>query len=349
MDDDILPTDEEFLQSLYQAPQDAHNPADDPTFLKESIEILIKGGAIPAGADPTDFVRAMFDPQRNFRGYKSSVMTNEARNCLPTSLHHLLDVPVAYLHIDELNGFVAPTPRGNAVIVLNLGIIRHAGMLSRCTLALVTYASPEPFCRDHQPAAFVHGIVSLARFVCTEDYDFLRKIVVWNCPSLEPLDIKGAQLGGVIEMFVLLHEYGHVASGHLNSSLITRKFGMDTYSQEHFQEHEADTFAFDHLEKRYGKNTSSFAAAVLFRFFDLIEHMVYGKPTSSSSHPAGRIRWDHLKEKFRLSDPEENGFGRVESLFDMILKVREGILPPPKNGASHALKAGPLTPSLRKS
>src|SRR4051812_33698146 len=101
---DILPTDEEFLDSLFETPANHHNPTDNGAFLNEMLDVLSKHHVIPEGQDAVEFCRAIFDPQKGFRGFKTEVMTEEARKALPAKYHYLLDTPVGFLHLDELNG-----------------------------------------------------------------------------------------------------------------------------------------------------------------------------------------------------------------------------------------------------
>jgi hypothetical protein len=289
------------------------------------LEVFSKNKVIPDGEDPVEFCRAMFDPRKSFRGFKTKLLIEQARATLPPDLHGLLETPLGFLHLDELNGFAARSPRGNAVIIMNMGILLHAQMLGRCALAVTTYSSAQPFCRDHEPAAFVHAIICLARYVHSADEGHMRRITVWRCPSIDPIDLKSAAISSFWEQFILLHEYGHVARGHLNASALTKKHGLDVYTLEHAQEYEADAFAFEHFCARHGQDRAAFTAALFFRFCDLVEHVAYDRPTASATHPCGRDRWQALKRHFDLDQAAPSASLEVESMFDMILSVRKGI------------------------
>jgi hypothetical protein len=323
--DDHLPTDGEFLDSLFVAPSSNYNPTNDPSFLRECVEVFLRNNVIPTGKDPENFVKEMFDPRHSFRGFYSDCLVNEARQALPAPHHYLFDTPLGFLHLEELNGFAIRTPRGNAAIILNKGVLLHAHLLGRCMLALTTWGAPEPFCSDHQPAAFAHAIVCLGRFVLCNDYEHLRKITVWNCPSIDPWDLQSAKISVAVQTFVLLHELGHVFHGHLDSSLVAPKYGLQVYLQNHVQEHEADRYAFHALMNRFGEDMSAIVAALLFGFFDLIDHLSFGAPISSPTHPAGRDRWSHLKKEFDLKDPQGQRFGRVDSMFELVVRLRDDL------------------------
>jgi hypothetical protein len=320
-----LLTDEEYLDSLYESPTGYEAPTDDPAFLREAVEAAVQDGLVPLGTKPNAFVKEMFNPRESFRGAYGRSLVEECRRALPIDLEPVLDTPVGFLHLDELNGFASPTPRGNAVIVINRGVLLHAHLLGRCTLALSTYGSPDPFCRDHEAALFGHAIICLGRFVATGSYDHLKKIKVWNCPSLDPLDRQSAKFSVLVQLFVLLHEYGHVACGHLDPTRLAARRSVKVYAQNHAQEHEADAFAFTHTRSRFGEDAAAVAAATLFGFFNLIEHIVHGAPTPSVTHPSGMDRWTYLKQKFALQDPGRLRFGLIDSMFDMLIENREGV------------------------
>ena len=131
-----LPTDEDYLDSLFVAPEKPFNPTDNPDFLNEAASKMLAAGAIPGDISPVEFVKAMFDPGQNFRGFKAKILVEEARKTLPESSSRVLSIHLGFLHLDDLNGFAARTPRGNVVIVLNMGILLHALLLGRCMLAL---------------------------------------------------------------------------------------------------------------------------------------------------------------------------------------------------------------------
>jgi hypothetical protein len=319
-----LPTDEEFLDSLWEPPGKSRNPTDDPKFLEEASGLFREKNVFPEGTDAEQVVRDMFDSSKRFRGFYADEMRKRAAGYLTEKEAYLANIPLGHMQIDSLNGFAVPTPRGGAVIVINLGVILHTIMLSRCTLALTTWGSPHPYCRDHDPFAYIHAILCLAHFTLTSDEKFLEKIGVWNCPSLDSWDLKSAQLGTLAQDFLLLHEYGHIASGHLSSVTDTPKGSELVHSQSHAEEFEADNFAFKHLVAKLGIEAAGVPAVLVFRFLDLIEHIKYNAPHPSDLHPASRDRWLRLREKFAIADGKQPS-GSIELMFDRILSYRHDI------------------------
>jgi hypothetical protein len=61
MSSTTLPSDEEFLDALFEMPANHTNPVDNDAFLGEMLEVFSKNKVIPDGEDPVEFCRAMFD------------------------------------------------------------------------------------------------------------------------------------------------------------------------------------------------------------------------------------------------------------------------------------------------
>ncbi|ESZ04419.1 hypothetical protein NKH47_04125 [Mesorhizobium sp. M1060] len=320
-----LPTDEEFLDSLFEASPDSRSdPTEDTAFLSEAVSMLRAGNVFPVDTDISQKVKEMFDPQRAFRGWATQGLRDHAVSFLGADEQYLRSIPVGMLFLRELNGYAIKTPRGGAVIVLDKGILVIAGMLARCMLALTSWSSPEPYCRDHTPADFVAAILCLANFDVTADYRYLDRVKVRHCPSLDPWDLQSVKLGLLIESFALLHEYGHIACGHVKSA--------DTaggISQHHAREFEADEFAFHRLSSKHDLRAVGIAVVTFFRFLDLTEHVRRGKSHSTDTHPAAIDRWQRLCTSSGLKDPGKDHVVLIESMFDMILSVEPKFLKTP--------------------
>ena len=84
-----LPTDEEYLDSYFQVPAKHINPVlNDPQLMAEMIEDMKNGGLVPPGEDPREFAIKFFDPKESFRGIKTRILTDAARQTLPADLHY---------------------------------------------------------------------------------------------------------------------------------------------------------------------------------------------------------------------------------------------------------------------
>jgi len=185
---------------------------------------------------------------------------------------------------------------------------------------LTTWSSLQPFCRDHEPVAWVKTILSLARYAMSYDDHHLAQITTWDCPSLDEWDIKSAKFGSIAELFVLLHEYGHILLGHLDSATVADKDGLKVFLTNHTQEFEADAFGNQRLEARLG-DAAAMTVATLFRFLDLIEHLLHGASRGTNIHPPAKERWLRIKHSANLSDDGKGAVAVIESLFDMVISV----------------------------
>jgi hypothetical protein len=320
-----LPTGEEYLDSLFVAPDNHDNPTEDLEFLNEATE-LMRRGDFPDDADIEQYVKDAFDPVKAFRGAAAKAIRDYAQTFLSAHQEYLRAIPVGMLFTRELNGYVTKTPRGGAVIILDKGIVFTMGLVARCMLALTSWSSSKPYCRDHAPADFVAAIICLAYFEMTADYRYLNRIKVRDCPSIEAWDMKSVKVAALLEAFALLHEYGHIACGHLKSA----KPGKGRQiSRLRAREFEADEFAFKRLSSKLDPRAVGIAAVTFFRFLDLIEHLAHGCPRATDTHPAARARWQHLLKVSGIKDEHEEHVGRIESMFDMILRVEPDFINEP--------------------
>ena len=245
----------------------------------------------------------------------------EAAKYLHPQEQHLLKIPLGFLHTEELNACAVQTPRGNAIILFDIGVTLHLQFLGRCIMSLATYGSPTPFCRDHEPADFIDTIFLLASYATSYNDRYLEKIRTWNCPSLGEWDLTSATFASIADMFVALHEFGHIALGHLDSKNVMQKGTMTVYGKRHEQEFEADIFGFDRLVKKDTTAAPIIAVQTLFRFFDLCEHIRYGASHTSTTHPASQERWEKLEARVKMSPDGQEYAKRVDMFFDMVISL----------------------------
>ena len=179
-----------------------------PALLAEAAAMLRASGQFPTEVQLEKFVANMFDPERDFLGQKVQLLRQAAAPFLTADERSLLSVPIGFLHTEELNGCAVLTPRGGQVILLDLGVLLHMHLLGRSILALTSWSSPAPFCRDHEPVAWVRTIVALAKHALTLDDSHLAGIPTWHCPSLDAWDLKSAKFGANVELFVYCTNMG---------------------------------------------------------------------------------------------------------------------------------------------
>jgi Zn-dependent protease with chaperone function len=121
-----------------------------------------------------------------------------------------------------------------------------------------------------------------------------------------------------IEMFIMLHEYGHVALGHLGTCSLMplrMKTGgeLTLYTNSQLQEFEADEFAFKHYSSSGMRSTDvAFSCGLLFHFFHLAELI---RPPQSLTHPPGLARWQKIKNVEPLSAHPESWANFLDDAF----------------------------------
>jgi len=111
-----------------------------------------------------------------------------------------------------------------------------------------------------------------------------------------------------MELFILLHEYGHVARGHLSAGRLRPAFNiaagrLHEYTKSELQEFEADHYAVDKL-MAFGLRGSDAAlvAGLVLKFFALCEHVspvIDG--AHARTHPPSQDRWNRIRVQTGLS------------------------------------------------
>ena len=228
---------------------------------------------------------------------------------------------VGFLHTQALNGCAVRAPSGGKVILMDKGVLLHMQLLGRCILALTTWSAPAPYCRDHPPVAWFDAIVKLAQFANSMDPRFLQAITVWHCPSLEPWDLQSAKFATQVEVFVLLHEYGHVALGHLDPKRVATRGRFVVFQTDPAQEIEADAFGMQRMIEAAEAGAAALVAASFLRFVDLMEHLAHGGPVATATHPAARERLARIKQSTGLDAEAHAVIAQIESLFDVALRA----------------------------
>jgi hypothetical protein len=252
--------------------------------------MLLANGAIPEGIDPEQFVTEMFDPGKSFRGLKTDLLRQQVRPFLLPREEWLLKVPIGFLHTEGLNPFSVRAPSGGKAILMDNGIGLSMYQLGRSVLALTTWSAPEPYCHDHRPESWVNTILALAAYACYYDDWYLQKIRTWRCPSLDEWEPNSVKFAMNVELFLLLHEYGHIIAGHLDNEKQPDNDEVLSLQTDHTMEFAADEFSFSRHTQGSSAPVAALAAATILRFLDLTEHFLHGHPGESETHPAARER-----------------------------------------------------------
>jgi hypothetical protein len=259
--------------------------------------------------------REVHSPSLYFRGGFIEALRRVSLAMLEQHRGQLENIPVGCLPTRILNAAAFQTTRGGAVIVLDQGVIFQLAMLVRSYFAYYTwnapdrYAAGEPYCRDHSRTAFGLTIQHLAAYVAAGDWEELRKITTWKCPSLPVFDQLVEMFAFGIEIFIMLHEFGHVVLNHFSScALLPARLqpagNVTVYTNSQLQEFEADEFAFKHFSGAGARPTDvAFNCGLLFHFFHLAEQI---QPPNVRTHPPALARWERIKTFTPFSDHPES-------------------------------------------
>jgi hypothetical protein len=327
-----LPSDEEYLEELYRLLRDEEWADRQERAAKREDPAVTAQTAIDRGEFRQDQYEALVEafqesltPSMYFRGKFIGLLRHAALNMLEKHRPQLEKIPVGCLPTRFLNAGACRTPRGGAVILLDSGVILQLGMLVRSFISYYTwnapdhYAAGEPYCHDHSRDAFGRTIQYLAAFSVSGDLKHLRVIDTWRCPSL-PIYDQGVEMFAMgIEMFIMLHEYGHIVLGHLGSCstrLIRLSNAEDVtlYTNSQLQEFQADEFAFKHYSASAMRATDvAFSCGLLFNFFHLAELIQPGRP---ATHPPALERWQMIKSLAPLSAHPESWANYLDDAFE---------------------------------
>jgi hypothetical protein len=207
-----LPTDDESLVELYArfADHGASAMFDKP--LREADLVAL---------DP-DLVRQLQaefeDPRRAFRGIVIDATRQAALPLLGADAERVKSIPVGLLPTHELNASAVRTPRGGAVILLNRSVMWALPLLFFSYAALDSWHTADALTKEMSDLALAECILSLAMFCATDDLRHLAAnpdiAVILERIAGDKEVVMNAVL---MECFVLLHEYGHILHGHLDT------------------------------------------------------------------------------------------------------------------------------------
>lgn len=317
-----LPTDEQYrdyLFTLWGTPLDdvviARSIKHDPTWLD---------GVDPALA--TDFLSS-----KNFsRGTLVRGLQDQALRMTGSFAARLASVPVAFLPKEDINACAVRTPRNGAVILLNTSLIHFLPFISMCAGAIASPGLAADMSPNLTDLDYAKSLYAIAMEFVDPDAGLMMRSPVISDPILgkkreeDPNYTLIRMHQGTIwtwELFILLHEYGHVALDHLSTSRLRHARNcqdVEVYTLHHTQEYDADEFALQCLFRGRDveeKENVQMQLGVLFGFFALLEACAEGSP--ASSHPHATDRWRRLRklagaeDELQFADLGMNIFERI--------------------------------------
>jgi len=337
-----LPTDEQYLQLLYEQwsePEYAQSLAKVSTeaALDAQVDRLVRLGVCSEEQREAakEGLRWFLSPQVTFRGGLIAGLRRVALHMLSRLPEHeskALSVPIGLLPITDLNGCAVRTPRGGTIIVINHGLITFVSKILESYLALSSWDSDTPYCKHHSKRDNASTIVGIANYLIRGDGPWMSSIAKTAlCPSQHAYEQLHDAFCYFAEVFVLLHEYGHVCLGHLDPnntshSRITQAPGVETYNTSQLQEFEADEFAFKVMLKSIEDSDSrpqmlpsdlALPIGVLLKFFELCELWSLTKVSHSEklTHPSGKARWEKIRPLAGVDRVPGSLAGQIDYVF----------------------------------
>ncbi|HLY22030.1 MAG TPA: hypothetical protein VKT83_06135 [bacterium] len=335
-----LPTDDECLDQIYSCSKDdlyiaetwGLHQASLPNLEAEFRE-LVEAGILES--DKFEDFRVIAEEtgalDKAFRGRFVQFLKDKTLSFTGDDRNRLRGIPVGLLPSWELNACAIQTPRGGVVIILNQGIIRHVTLIYRCALAFMTWKDEEPFCRDAPQQAYGGALIGLAQYAVTGDFSHVlhhRAGLVF--PSLKSYENSTILFSLLMEIFILLHEYGHVVKDHLSPDKVSPAFAgklpnMHQYTKSQRQEFEADQYAIDRLSSkvvgRVQPHDLAFAPGLVLKFLELCECVAQrlNAPLPKTHPPAG-ARWERIKMLTGLPNAKGSFVLRLEPAFDILIR-----------------------------
>ena len=252
------------------------------------------------------------------RGARVQFLRNRALKMTGTHAQKLSGIPVGRVPLRNAKAAAIRSPSGGAVVLLNGGLELQLEYFITCWEAMRTRCPPAPTeipSREAQEALVGIGmIVSDAEIVPAERQEktpFLYSLLAGKNDAYfsSLLHVNHA------EIFVLLHEYGHIVLGHHATCEVSElHLGRDVsvqqfnYSQE--CEFAADEFACDALSKAFGGDPTKLiiytvGISFLFMYFELRD--IWKSVDYSSegrTHPPPAERWARICELLKVDHPD---------------------------------------------
>jgi hypothetical protein len=285
------------------------------------------------------------DPVKIFQNDNLQNLREKALTRLGNKRTHLEEVPVGIFSTQELNGFAIRTPRGGAAIALYDSLWLFLKIAYYCIFAIMFRKTPHAIGSHHSDEVYavnlLQSVLALrdgAIIIMSMEGDYSIVDCVAEASRPEPI-VVGQMLDTLL--FILLHEYGHIWHGHLDTTKTRRKMIADepteVYTTSQMQEFEADLFAVSHMWNDNSKVMTDnymvlFSATVLFNLFDLCEGNTDQR--SLGTHPRSLDRLAKIYETCQKKCEShtwllfESDLNNMQSLFEKLKRfgVAQGIL-----------------------
>jgi hypothetical protein len=224
--------------------------------------------------------------------------------------------------IPSINGLAIASPKTRMpVILLNHGMISYFSLVIHLLLGLTSWKEGETYCDHFSDSDRIHTLFQMAEAM-------LQVIPAPLVPKgasacVGPPDHIGTTLELhdsyclLAELFVIFHELGHVACGHLRPDdvISSTQAGIEAsiYNRSQVQEFEADAFALEHLKSAFApdggvdERMAAHAAGLFLCFAGVLEQF---HVATVDTHPPAFERWSRIRNHI----PRPEGPSRLDSV-----------------------------------
>jgi hypothetical protein len=261
-----------------------------------------------------------------------------------SSYETLCKIPVLMLPTGLLNGQACLNPSDEPVIMIDSGMTRQLSEVMHGYQGYLTWGfGKDAHCLDHSQLDFAQTLVGLTGVILSGDNDLIKQLCparIDACPSVRPNSKQREHLFRWAYMardFVMLHEYGHILLGHLNSaeieSVTMGPKSARILKSRHTEEYAADSFAvrafIDAHSRDYADIPTDYFVwtfgepiGVLLRFWDLMDAIVRrAGGRLPGSHPPAISRWKRIYAELAKIGIKKDFLSDTEYMFDTILQT----------------------------
>ena len=303
------------------------------------------GFALDTRAETKAALREATSASASIQGTYISALRHSALTCLREhpKYDELCRVPVGMLPTRLLNGQACLNRDNEPLILIDSGMMRNLTEIVHAYHGFFEWAwGSKAYCRDHSQLDFAQTLLMLTVVIVSgeESLKELCPALIDKCPSVRSNSERrerSTRYATMTRNFVLLHEYGHIALGHLHTSQsVQMHIGPATIhatAANPTQEYEADAFAVEALisiRDRLTKTESldhtvavlAEPIGILMRFWDLLEAGLSKQGSKlATTHPPAISRWRRIRKALTHSNVKKDFLSDLDDAFDSILDL----------------------------
>jgi hypothetical protein len=249
------------------------------------------------------------------------------------ALELISDIQVGFSIVDEINAVTIKTPKGNPAILFNNMVFLVFPVV--CTMVFEYLSERQNSSKATSSKEILNDITLISGFTgeSLASYSDSQLKILLELLYLRPTPHE-YDMGRVINMFIFLHEYGHVFHGHLDKTQNTELNvngtckSVTNYKTNASFEYAADKYALNTLKNfiekgindngTYSSNSEmhkfNFVASICIFFGVLSTNTEFSNHSEQfQSHPTPYSRWVAIKKD--LSGYDFKHIEEIESIF----------------------------------